>query len=234
MLEVSDLAVRYGPIDALHGASLHVRPGEFVGILGRNGAGKTTLLECMAGVRRAHRGTVLVDGEDVGRLGPHKRVRRGIALVQQGKRIFRSQSVIDNLLLGAYVTRARRNQVEDDLEAVLALFPVLSSRLRMTAGLLSGGQQQMLAVGQALMSRPRYLLLDEPSAGLAPVIVEELFGTLSSADRGDMGVLLVEQLLNQTLEVCSRAYVLDTGSIVLEGPSETLAHEDHVQQIYMA
>ncbi len=234
MLTAEGIRVRYGGAEVLHGVDLTVDAGEFVGILGRNGAGKTTLLNALAGIRPMIEGEILLGDRSLTRLPAHRRARAGVALVQENKRIFRSQSVLDNLHLGAYSSSARRGQIQEDLDRVFELFPILATRRLLSAGLLSGGQQQMLAIGQALMARPRLLLLDEPSAGLAPVIVEELFATLSSMDRRDLAILLVEQLVHQTLAVCSRVYVLDTGSIVLSGSSEELRSDDRIQRIYMA
>lgn len=234
MLTAEGITVRYGGVEVLHGVSLALQAGEFVGILGRNGAGKTTLLNALAGIRPVVAGDVRLDDRSMTRLPPHRRARAGIALVQENKRIFRSQSVLDNLLLGAYSSSAGRREIQEDLGRVFELFPILKERRLLSAGLLSGGQQQMLAIGQALMAGPRLLMLDEPSAGLAPVIVEELFATLSSMDRSDFAILLVEQLVHQTLEVCSRVYVLDTGSIVLSGAAQELRSDDRIQRIYMA
>lgn len=234
MLTAEGIRVRYGGVEVLHGVGLTVHAGEFVGILGRNGAGKTTLLNALAGIRPVVGGEVRLDDRPLTRLPAHRRARAGVALVQENKRIFRTQSVLDNLLLGAYSSSARRRELQEDLERVFELFPILAERRLLSAGLLSGGQQQMLAIGQALMARPRLLMLDEPSAGLAPVIIEELFATLSSMDRQDLAILLVEQLVQQTLAVCSRVYVLDTGSIVLAGPAEELRSDDRIQRIYLA
>lgn len=234
MLTVEGADVSYGGIRALHDVSISVGSGEFVGVLGRNGAGKTTLLNAVAGIVPMASGDVVFDGQTMNGVAAHRRARAGIALVQQNKRIFRTQSVLDNLVLGAYSSRTSRRELREDLAGIFEIFPVLAERRTQSAGLLSGGQQQMLAVGQALMARPRLLMLDEPSAGLAPVVVEDLFASLVSMERGDMSILLVEQLVHQTLQMCSRAYLLDTGSIVLSGRADELRDDGRIRDTYMA
>jgi len=229
LLEVHDLHLAYGRIRALQGVSLVVRPGEIVTLVGPNGAGKSSLLRTIAGVHRPDAGTVhglgrRIDGEPVEAL-----VRRGIVLVPEGRATLRHLTVRENLVLGAYVRRDR--EIEADLGRVLGRFPRLAERLGQKAGTLSGGEQQMLAIGRALMARPRLLLLDEPSLGLAPLVVAAIFGTLRELREEGVTILLVEQNARQGLQLADHAYVLETGSIVLEGAD--LLADERVRAAYL-
>jgi branched-chain amino acid transport system ATP-binding protein len=217
LLAVQGLAVSYGELRVVRDVSLEVREGEVLALLGRNGAGKTTTLRAIAGLSRAAGGTVRFLGRDVTHAPAHRRVRMGMALVLENRRIFRRRTVHENLLLGGWPRTRRRAPLRDDLEQVYALFPVLASFRNVRAGSLSGGQQQMLAIGQALMARPRLLLLDEPSAGLAPAVVHELMSTVEQLARSGMGVLLVEQAVESAARLAARVVVIDIGRVVLEG-----------------
>jgi branched-chain amino acid transport system ATP-binding protein len=231
VLKVDDVVSRYGRIEALHGVSLEVREGEIVTLVGSNGAGKTTLMRVISGVQPRVRGSILFDGVDIDRLPAHRRVAHGIAQVLEGRQVFAPLSVEDNLRLGAFCRRA----VDQDgvLRRVYDLFPALSERRRLAAGNLSGGQQQMLAIGRALMSGPRLLLLDEPSMGLAPVLVDEILDTVVKLRRSGVTVLLVEQNVSAALAIADRAYVIETGRIVLSGGSAALANDARVREAYL-
>jgi len=231
MLKVENLVASYGRIEALHGVSIEVREGEIVAIVGANGAGKTTLMKTIAGVHPAASGRILLDGEDVTRLAPHRRVTRGVALVPEGRQVFGPLSVADNLALGAF--RSSGDAAADRRE-MEALFPILGERRRQAAGSLSGGQQQMLAIARAMMARPRLLLLDEPSMGLAPLVAREIFERLRQRHASSgLTVLLVEQNVQAALGLASRAYVLETGRVAAEGPSETLLADETIQRAYL-
>jgi branched-chain amino acid transport system ATP-binding protein len=230
-LDVSDLRTRYGRIEALHGVSLSVGRGQLVALVGANGAGKTTLLRCISGVRPASAGSVRFHGGEITNARPEARVRAGICQVPEGRQVFGPMSVEDNLRMGAY-TRPR-GEIAAGLDEAFALFPVLKERRALPAGTLSGGQQQMLALGRALMSKPRLLLLDEPSMGLAPLIVEEIFRIIRRLRDEGMTILLVEQNAFAALSVADYAYVLETGAIVLEGPGRDLLANDDVRRAYL-
>ncbi|MBJ3778203.1 ABC transporter ATP-binding protein [Acuticoccus mangrovi] len=231
MLKVEGLTAAYGRIEVLHDLSLYVEPGEIVAIVGANGAGKTTLMKAIAGIHPVAAGTITVGGEDVTRRPAHERVTRGLALVPEGRQVFGPLSVADNLALGAY--RAH-GDVSADREEMEALFPILAQRRRQAAGSLSGGQQQMLAIARALMSRPRLLLLDEPSMGLAPIVTREIFEALAGRHRSaGLTVLLVEQNISAALKLASRGYVLETGRVVAEGRSEDLLTDPAIQRAYL-
>ena len=226
MLEVAQLSVFYGEAPALLDVSLTVSDGEIVSIVGSNGAGKSTLVNTVAGLLPARTGRILIGGEDVVRLQPHRICEHGVAIVPEGRRIFPGMTVQDNLDLGTYRrgARSRRNQ---QLEWVHSLFPLLEERANQYAGTLSGGEQQMLAIGRALMAGPKLLLLDEPSLGLAPMLVETIFGIIEEIHRTGVSVCLVEQNVSRALELSSRGYLLQEGRIVLEGsPDELLGNED--------
>jgi branched-chain amino acid transport system ATP-binding protein len=231
MLEVRDLLVSYGEIRAVKGISLSVAAGEIVAILGGNGAGKTTTLKTVSGLLAPRSGEILLDGESLRGVPPHLIVRKGIAHVPEGRHVFNRLTVYENLEMGAY---ARSDTgVAADLDRVFALFPRLWERRRQRAGTLSGGEQQMLAIGRALMANPRLLLLDEPSMGLAPVLVEQIFETVQSINRQGTTVLLVEQNAALALEVATRAYVLETGTIVLSGAAADLVRHEDVRRAYL-
>jgi branched-chain amino acid transport system ATP-binding protein len=235
MLRVRNLDVAYGPVTVLRRISLHVRQGEVVAIVGANGAGKTTLLKTVSGLVRARAGEVALEGADVTRLGAERIVALGCSLVPEGRQVFASMSVHENLLMGAHVQlrRGRRDQVKADLARVLALFPVLERRQKQFAGTLSGGEQQMLAMGRALMARPRLLMLDEPSMGLAPLVMKDIFATVQRISAEGCTVLLVEQNARGALKIAHRGYVLETGRIVLEGTAEELLANRDVQRAYL-
>ena len=231
MLEVRDLHVSYGEIPALKGVSLEVARGEIVALLGSNGAGKTTTLKTLSGLLPARSGDVLLEGESVRGMPAHLIVRKGIAHVPEGRRVFNRLTVRENLEMGAY-TRSDSG-VAADLERMFSLFPRLRERQAQVAGTLSGGEQQMLAIGRAIMANPRLLLLDEPSMGLAPVLVEQIFDTVRSINRHGTTILLVEQNAALALEVAQRAYVLETGSIVLSGAATDLVRNPDVRRAYL-
>jgi branched-chain amino acid transport system ATP-binding protein len=231
VLACEGLYAGYGAVAVLHGVSLAVRPDELVALIGPNGAGKTTVLNAIVGLLRPARGTVTFAGASLVGRDPADVVARGVALVPQGRMVFQSLTVRENLRLGAY--RAPAAEVAPRHEAVLAAFPALRDRLDQLGGTLSGGQQQMLAIARALMSNPALLLLDEPSTGLAPTIVESIFRTLGELHRGGTMILLVEQNAHVALELASRAYVLEQGSIVAEGPAAALRQDARVTAAYL-
>jgi len=231
MLEVRDLNVYYGEIHALKGVSFHVGEGEIVALLGNNGAGKTTTLRALSGLLAPRRGDVLLDGASLLGIPAHDIVLRGITHVPEGRRIFNRLTVAENLEMGAY-TRSDRG-VTEDLERVFTIFPRLKERRTQVAGTLSGGEQQMLAIGRALMAKPRLLLLDEPSMGLAPVLVEQIFETVQTINGQGVTILLVEQNAAMALAIAGRGYVLETGGVVLEGPAAVLADNPEVRRAYL-
>ncbi|MCS7174023.1 MAG: ABC transporter ATP-binding protein [Armatimonadetes bacterium] len=231
-LEIRDLHVYYDQIHALKGVSLHVEAGEIVTLIGANGAGKTTTLRTISGLLRPRNGSVWFAGEELSRLPAHEIVRRGVVQVPEGRRIFGQLSVLENLELGAF-TRADPQGVREDLERVFALFPRLRERLHQVAGTLSGGEQQMLAIARGLMARPRLLLLDEPSMGLAPMLVEQIFEAIQEINRQGTTILLVEQNAFMALETAHRGYVLETGTVVLEGRAEDLRENPEVKRAYL-
>jgi branched-chain amino acid transport system ATP-binding protein len=232
MLELEELYVSYGHIAALRGVSLRVAEGELVALVGSNGAGKSTTLLTISGILRPRSGRLTFEGYDLSRATPHEIVRRGISHCPEGRLIFGRLTVAENLILGAYNRRDRAN-IQRDLALIHDLFPVLAERRRQAAGTLSGGEQQMLAIGRALMSRPRLLLLDEPSLGLAPVLVERIFRVIQELRRQGVTLLLVEQNAYQALRVADRAYVLETGQIRLAGPAAELVQNPEIQTAYL-
>jgi branched-chain amino acid transport system ATP-binding protein len=233
VLSVAGLDVTYGGLHALAGVSLEVAEGEFVTIVGPNGAGKTTLLKAVSGTVGAAAGRITYRGRDLGRLRPNERAGLGIAHVPEGRRVFPSLSVMENLELGSY-RRAARGRRAEALATVLELFPILGSRRTQLAGSLSGGEQQMLALGRGLMAQPDLLLLDEPSQGLGPRIVEQIFETIDRIRRQRrLTILLVEQRVVEALELCDRGYVLETGRVVLAGPRDALLADTRVQRAYL-
>jgi branched-chain amino acid transport system ATP-binding protein len=232
MLEVQDLQVAYGQARALWGVSLELRGRELLCIVGPNGAGKTTLIHTLAGMHRARSGRIVFEGHDLTALPPHRFCEAGIAVVPEGRRLFGSMSVRENLEIGSLLPAAKARRA-DSLESVLALFPALQPKLAQAAGELSGGQQQMVAIGRALMARPRLLLLDEPSLGLSPLIVHEMFGAIRRVNDEGTAVLLVEQNVAMALRVAQRAYVLEEGRMVAEGTPDALMQRDEVRQAYL-
>ena len=231
MLEVRGLDAHYGRIQALRGINLAVDKGEIVALVGSNGAGKSTLLRVISGVQPASAGSVRFEGHDITGLAADRRVRLGISQVPEGRQVFGPMSVEDNLLLGGF-TRTRA-EIAADLESMYDLFPALKAKRRDTAGTLSGGQQQMLAVGRALMARPRLLLLDEPSMGLAPNLKDETFVTIERLRDAGTTIFLVEQNASSALAIADRAYVLETGSVTLSGSGQALLHDDQVKAAYL-
>jgi branched-chain amino acid transport system ATP-binding protein len=232
MLELDSVRVCYGAATALWDVSLRIGGGELVCVVGPNGAGKTTLINAIAGLNAIASGKLVLEGRDLSRLARNEFCDEGIAIVPEGRRLFTSLSVLENLELGSYRMAARAGRRES-LERVLALFPVLKERLAAQAGTLSGGQQQMLAIGRALMARPRYLLLDEPSLGLAPSVVVEMFSAVQGINREGMAVLLVEQNVAMALEIAARAYVLEEGRIAAEGSPRELLAAPHIRRAYL-
>jgi branched-chain amino acid transport system ATP-binding protein len=232
ILEVEDLRVHYGAIEALRGVSLEVPAGQVVALIGANGAGKTTTLRAISKMLRPSGGAVRFEGEEVTHLPSHRLVARGMAHAPEGRGIFLNLTVKENLDLGAYL-RTDKAGVASDLERVFALFPILAERRTQVAGTLSGGEQQMLAVGRALMSRPKLMLLDEPSLGLAPQVVERIFAVLREVNEGGVSLLLVEQNAHKALQLAHRAYVLETGSVVMRGTGKELLASPEVRKAYL-
>ncbi len=230
LLELSDLYVRYGTIPALRQVDIYVEEGEIVALLGANGAGKTTTLRTISGLVHPSSGTIRFDGRTIDQLPPHEVVALGIGHVPEGRRIFPRLSVIENLEMGAY---RRRGKLNDDFDRIFAMFPILEQRRRQDGGTLSGGEQQMLAIGRALMSHPRLLLLDEPSMGLAPLIVEAIFDIIEEIRVAGATILLVEQNAAQALQVADRGYVLENGVVVMSDQAATLLDDDRVRRAYL-
>ncbi len=234
MLRLHSVWTYYRKVQALKGVSLHVGEGELVTLIGANGAGKTTVLNTISGITPAARGSVTIDGEDITTWAPDRIVRAGISQVPEGRQVFGSLSVADNLRLGAYVRRRERGaDVEEDLERTQALFPALRERWRARGATLSGGEQQMLAIARALMARPRLLLFDEPSMGLAPMVVKEIFRKIAELRQQGTTILLVEQNARAALRVADRGYVLETGKTILQGTAEELLGNKEVQRAYL-
>ena len=232
MLKVTDLNVFYGPIHALKGISLEVDDGEIVTLIGSNGAGKSTTLNTMTGLVKTTSGSIKLDDTEIANMPPHKIVQLGISLSPEGREVFPALTVEENLRLGAY-TRGDKGEIAANYDRVYDLFPRLKERIKQTAGTLSGGEQQMLAIGRALMSSPSILLLDEPSMGLAPNLVLMIFELIKSINEQGTTILLIEQNANMALSVASRAYVLETGNISLSGDARALAQDDRVRKAYL-
>ncbi len=232
LLEVSGIDVFYGRVQAVRGASLQVDAGEVVALIGSNGAGKTTTLRTISGLLHPMHGTVKFDGKDITRMEPQNIVNLGICHSPEGRRLFARMTVLDNLRMGAY-TRKSAAEIKRDMERVFELFPRLKERLHQVAGTLSGGEQQMCAMGRALMAKPKLLMLDEPSLGLAPILVETIFNIVREINSQGTPVLLVEQNANKALEVAHRAYVLETGVVVKSGTGKELLASEDVQKAYL-
>jgi branched-chain amino acid transport system ATP-binding protein len=232
MLEVKNVRAGYGDLPALFGVSLDVRAGEIVALIGPNGAGKTTLLRTIAGLHRATAGTIAWEGRSIERIAPHRIAESGVILVPEGRRLFAGMSVLENLEMGAYTTRARTERATT-LGMVHEIFPRLAERGTQIASTLSGGEQQMVAIGRALMGLPRLLMLDEPSLGLAPRVVADIFGVIRTINERGVAVLLVEQNARMALELAERAYVVEQGAVVLEGSGHELLHDPEVRQAYL-
>lgn len=232
LLEVKDLSVHYGVIQALKGVSLQVEEGEIVSLIGTNGAGKTTLLQTISGLLKKSGGDILFMGKSLNKANAKHIVKAGITQVPEGRHIFPEMSVYENLLMGAYL-RKDKDGIKKDLEMVYQRFPRLKDRLSQDASTLSGGEQQMLAMGRALMARPKILLLDEPSMGLAPILVKEIFSIIKDINAQGTTILLVEQNAKMALSIADRAYVMETGNIVMCGSGEELAHSEEIQKAYL-
>ena len=230
MLEVKDLQVHFGVIHALKGISFSVGEGEIVSLIGANGAGKSTTLRTVSGLKKPTSGSIRLEGTDITRLSPQARVSRGLSQVPEGRRVFPEMTVQENLDLGSFL---RRGKLDAELDEVFDRFPILQQRRKQQAGTLSGGEQQMLAMGRALMAKPTVLLLDEPSMGLAPLLVQEIFDIIVRINQTGTTVLLVEQNAHIALQIANRAYVLETGSIVLSGEAKALAQTDEVKRAYL-
>ena len=233
LLSVEGIHTSYGNFPALRGVTLSIEKGEIVTLLGSNGAGKTTLLKTISGILRARPGVISFEGKRIENLHSNKIVRLGISQCPEGRKLFPEMSVLKNLRLGAYVRSRDKNGVEKSLADIFQLFPILSERSKQLAGTLSGGEQQMLAMGRAVMSNPTLLLLDEPSLGLAPLVVRALFQTIQDINRRETTIFLVEQNASQALHIAHRGYVMETGKIVLTGPSQALLNDDKVKQAYL-
>ena len=232
LLEVQDIQVYYGMIQALKGVSFSVNEGEVIALIGANGAGKTTTLHTVTGLLRAKSGHIIYDGQDITKVPPHKIVTMGMAHVPEGRRVFANMTVLQNLKMGAF-TRSDKNEIDATIEKVYKRFPRLKERQNQTAGTLSGGEQQMLAMGRALMSQPKIILMDEPSMGLSPLLVKEIFTMIQELHESGITILLVEQNAKMALAVSDRAYVLETGTISMEGAAADLAEDDRVRKAYL-
>lgn len=232
MLEIKDLNVHYGVIHALKNVSLTVNDGEIVTLIGANGAGKSTALRTISGLKKPTSGSILLDGKDITSTSPRDKVKMGISHAPEGRRVFANMTVLENLQLGAFLRRDKK-QIEEDLDMVYERFPILADRKKQLAGTLSGGEQQMLAIGRALMSRPKILFLDEPSMGLAPLLVLEIFQIIKDINQAGTTILLVEQNASMALQIAHRAYVMETGSIVLSGTGAELMQSDSIKKAYL-
>ena len=232
MLKINDINVFYGAIHAIKGVSLEVNKGEIVTLIGANGAGKSTILRTISGLLKPKSGTIQFEGQEIAGMPAYEIVKTGISQVPEGRRIFAEMSVQENLELGAFI-RKDKDGIKEDMEKVFVRFPRLKERIGQLAGTLSGGEQQMLAMGRALMSRPRLLLLDEPSMGLAPLLIKEIFTIIQDINKAGTTVLLVEQNANMALSIAHRAYVLETGRITLSGDAKKLAASDEVRKAYL-
>jgi branched-chain amino acid transport system ATP-binding protein len=230
MLEVNNINVYYGPIHAIKDISFEVKNGETVALIGANGAGKSTVLKTVSGLLRTKTGSIVFDGKDIKKTEAHNIVKAGLAQVPEGRRIFLQMTVLENLEMGAFTQKAASSE---ELEKIFVLFPRLKERIKQIAGTLSGGEQQMLAMGRTLMSKPKLLLLDEPSMGLSPIFVEQVFDIIRSLSRAGTTILLVEQNAGKALEVADRAYVLETGEIILTGTGDELSKSDEVRKAYL-
>ena len=232
-LEIKDLHVHYGKIEAIKGISVTVNQGEIVTLIGANGAGKTTTLKTISGLRPVSSGAIIFDGQDISKMPAHARVRLGISQAPEGRGVFPGMTVLENLEMGKYHLKMKKAEIEQDLENVYHLFPRLKERASQTGGTLSGGEQQMLAIGRALMARPKVLLLDEPSMGLAPQMIANIFRIITEINKQGVTILLVEQNAQQALSRAHRAYVLETGSITKEANAKDLLNDPHVKSAYL-
>ncbi len=233
LLSIERLSIFYGGIQALHDVSIHLEQGEIVSVLGANGAGKSTLLQAVSRLVPIGSGSVFFRGEELNRIPPYEIVRKGISLSPEGRRVFPTLTVEENLNLGAYTRRRMKDEVHAAKDRVFSLFPILSERRRQLSGTLSGGEQQMLAIGRALMSSPKVLLLDEPSLGLAPILVKQIFDIVSEINGQGTSILLVEQNAHKALNIASRGYVLENGRLVASGPTASLRSDKKIQEAYL-
>jgi branched-chain amino acid transport system ATP-binding protein len=232
-LEIKDLRVFYGKIEAIKGISVTVNQGEIVSLIGANGAGKTTTLKTISGLRPVGGGSIIFDGQDISKMPAHKRVELGISQAPEGRGIFPGMTVLENLEIGKYFRKNRDAEMSEDLERVYNLFPRLKERIKQAGGTLSGGEQQMLAIGRALMARPKVLLLDEPSMGLAPMMIQNIFNIITEINKQGVTILLVEQNAQQALQRADRAYVLETGKVVKEAKASDLLNDPAVRAAYL-
>ena len=233
LLEVKDLRVSYGKNEAIKGISLHVEKGEIVTLVGANGAGKTTLLKTISGILKPTQGVINFESKDIQTIAPHDRVLEGLCQAPEGRGIFPGMTVLENLEMGKFARKDWKKELDEDLERIYTLFPRLKERQNQAGGTLSGGEQQMLSIGRALMSRPRLLLLDEPSMGLAPMFIQQIFKIIREIQEQGVSILLVEQNAAQALACASRAYILETGNIVKEGSGKELLKDDAVKKAYL-
>ena len=232
-LEIKDLRVHYGKIEAIKGVSVRVNHGEIVTLIGANGAGKTTILKTISGLRPVSSGSITFDGEDINKISAHKRVDLGISQVPEGRGIFPGMSVLENLEMGKFNRKNRKSEMQEDLDRIYFLFPRLKERTAQAGGTLSGGEQQMLAIGRALMARPKVLLLDEPSMGLAPQMIANIFRIITEINKQGVTILLVEQNAQQALQRAHRAYILETGNVTKEAKAANLLNDPAVREAYL-
>ena len=233
LLEMKDLRVSYGKIEAIKGISLDVKQGEIVTLVGANGAGKTTLLKTISGLLKPSAGVIIFEGKDIQTIAPHNRVLEGLCQAPEGRGIFPGMTVLENLEMGKFSRKEWKNELKEDLDRIYHLFPRLKERQNQTGGTLSGGEQQMLSIGRALMSRPKLLLLDEPSMGLAPMFIKQIFNIIREIQTQGVSILLVEQNAAQALSCANRAYIMETGNIVKEGAGKDLLNDEAIKKAYL-
>jgi branched-chain amino acid transport system ATP-binding protein len=233
LLEIKDLRVSYGKIEAIKGISLNVKQGEIVTLVGANGAGKTTLLKTISGLLKPSAGVISFEGKDIQTIAPHNRVLEGLCQAPEGRGIFPGMTVLENLEMGKFSRKEWKNELKEDLDRIYHLFPRLKERQNQTGGTLSGGEQQMLSIGRALMSRPKLLLLDEPSMGLAPMFIKQIFNIIREIQTQGVSILLVEQNAAQALSSANRAYIMETGNIVKEGAGKDLLNDEAIKKAYL-
>jgi branched-chain amino acid transport system ATP-binding protein len=233
LLEIKDLRVSYGKIEAIKGISLDVKQGEIVTLVGANGAGKTTLLKTISGLLKPSAGVIIFEGKDIQTIAPHNRVLEGLCQAPEGRGIFPGMTVLENLEMGKFSRKEWKNELKEDLDRIYHLFPRLKERQNQTGGTLSGGEQQMLSIGRALMSRPKLLLLDEPSMGLAPMFIKQIFNIIREIQTQGVSILLVEQNAAQALSCANRAYIMETGNIVKEGAGKDLLNDEAIKKAYL-
>ncbi|MGN0394681.1 MAG: ABC transporter ATP-binding protein [Coprococcus sp.] len=232
MLEIKDIHVSYGAIKALKSVSLNVNDGELVTLIGANGAGKTTTLHTISGLLKASSGSIMLDGHDIQKMPSHEIIRLGLSQVPEGRHVFAEMTVLENLYMGAYILKDK-NKIEENIKWVYEHFPRLKERSKQLAGTLSGGEQQMLAIGRALMTNPKILLMDEPSMGLSPLLVAEIFSIIKELQKSGITILLVEQNAKMALSVADRAYVLESGTITISGPAKEMLNDERVKKAYL-